>query len=64
MIILTYYLTQSIGSRGEVTLGERVQLGEAAFVEPPTKTDARDTQHEAGPTGPEVVLPPKPARSV
>ena len=47
MIILTYYLTQSIGSRGEVTLGERVQLGEAAFVEAPTKTDARDAQQEA-----------------
>ena len=30
-----------------MTLGERVQLGEAAFVEPPTKTDARDAQHEA-----------------
>ena len=40
-----------------MTLGERVQLGEAAFVEPPTKTDARDAQHEAGPTGPEVVAP-------
>ena len=49
-----------------MTLGERVQLGEAAFVEPPTKTDARDTQHEAF-AAVEVVAParsPKPARSV
>ena len=30
-----------------MTLGERVQLGEAAFVEAPTKTDARDAQQEA-----------------
>ena len=30
-----------------MTLGERVQLGEAAFVEAPARADARDAQHEA-----------------